>query len=276
VTSPAGPVETGVLPAGHRFAQIGSGSRVVLSIPGLMMEPGPMTPKAAARSWKRWLPAIERHDLTFVDVGRRPDLPPGSTAEDVADDYAAVIHDRWGGAVGVMGISTGGAYAQSLAIRHPDLVERLLLGFTAHRNTDATKVRERRAVEHFKAGRWRSGWGEFGPWFLPGHPRIGSALTWLAGPSIGGRPSDLRALLIDAHVDDTYDVTDQLGEIRCRTLVVSGARDAAYPPYLVRTMVEALPDARHIEYPKAGHMGPGPVFAEDACAFFAAGVDPPS
>jgi hypothetical protein len=35
-------------------------------------------------------------------------------------------------------------------------------------------------------------------------------------------------------------------------------------------MVAALPHVRHIEYPKAGHMGPGVVFAEDACAFLAA------
>ena len=260
-------VETGVLSSGHRFTRIGTGSRAVLYIPGLMLDPGPLTPKAATRSWRRWLGPIQRHDLTVLDVGRRVDLTPGSSAEDVADDYAAVIREQWGRAVGVMCISSGGPYAQWLAIRHPDLVDRLLLGFTAHRNTDQTKASERRAVEHFQAGRWRAGWGEFGPWFLSGHPRVGSAITWLIGPYVGGRPADLRATLIDAHVDETYDTTDVLARIRCPTLVVSGGKDAAYPPDLVREMVDRIPDVRHLEYPDAGHTGPGVRFAEDACAF---------
>jgi pimeloyl-ACP methyl ester carboxylesterase len=234
-----------------------------------MLDPGPLTPKAAAKAWKRWQEPIGRHDLTILDVGRRPDLPPGSSAEDVADDYASVIRAEWGRAVGVMGISTGGAYAEWLAIRHPDLVERLLLGFTAHRNTDEVKAIERRAVNHFQAGRWHAGWREFGSWFLPSHPRIGRAITWLAGPYIGGRTSDLRATLIDAHVDETYDTTDRLGDIRCPTLVVSGGKDTAYPPDLVREMVGRIPSVRHIEYRDSGHKGPGARSAEDACAFLA-------
>lgn len=82
-----------------------------------------------------------------------------------------------------------------------------------------------------------------------------------------GRPKDLRVLRIDAHVDDTTDTTDHLGQVRCPTLVVSGGRDLAYPPARVGELVAGLSDVRHIVYPNAGHMGPGRVFAEDACAF---------
>ena len=56
------------------------------------------------------------------------------------------------------------------------------------------------------------------------------------------------------------------------TLVASGGRDTAYPPDLVREFVAGLPNARHVEYANAGHMGPGKVFAEDACAFLAGGA----
>jgi pimeloyl-ACP methyl ester carboxylesterase len=213
--------------------------------------------------------SIASNDLTFVEVGRRADLAPGSAAADVADDYASVIRERWGSPVGVMGISTGGHYAQWLASRHPDLVDRLVLGFTAHRLTDDVRARENLAVQHFLAGRWRSGWALFGPWVLPNHPTIGSGVTWAIGPYIGGRPSDLRVLKIDAYADDTHDSTDALAAIRCPTLVASGGRDLAYPPALVRELVAGIPDARHIEYPNASHMGPGVVFAEDVCRFLA-------
>ena len=156
-------IETGRLPSGHPYARIGSGSRVVLSIPGLSFTAEVAKPASIRRSWKRWLEPIERHDLTFVDVGRRADLPPGSTSVDIADDYAAVIREQWGSAVGVMGISTGGGYAQWLANRHPELVDRLVLAYTGHRVPPEVAAVQRRAVDHFLAGRWRSGFARWHP-----------------------------------------------------------------------------------------------------------------
>ena len=67
-------IETGRLPSGHPYARVGSGSRVVLSIPGLSFTAEVAKPASIRRSWKRWLDPIERHDLTFVDVGRRADF----------------------------------------------------------------------------------------------------------------------------------------------------------------------------------------------------------
>jgi pimeloyl-ACP methyl ester carboxylesterase len=260
-------IESGVLPAGHPYARIGTGSRTVLYIPGLSFTAEPSKVSTLRRMWKAWLGPIERHDLTIVQIGRRADLAPGSSAADVADDYATVIQARWGEPVCVFGISTGGHYAQWLAIRHPDLVERLVLGFTAHRVPPGPLERQDRAVEHFLAGRWRSGWAEFGPFGAARFPRVASAAMWLLGPYVGGRYTDLRVLRIDAHADATHDSTARLGEIRCPTLVASGGRDVAYPPDIVRELVAGIPDVRHIEYPNASHLGPGKPFAEDACAF---------
>jgi pimeloyl-ACP methyl ester carboxylesterase len=260
-------IETGALPTGHPFARIGSGSRTVLYMPGLSFTAEPSSVGSTRRSWKRWLEPIARHDLTVMQIGRRADLAPGSTPADVADDYAAVIREHWRTPVRVMGISSGGHYAQWLAIRHPELVERLVLGFTAHRVPRDVQEDENRAVEHFLAGRWRAGWATFGPWAFPRFPRLASGVLWLMGPYVGGRYSDLRVLRIDAHADDTHDSTAHLGEIRSPTLVASGGRDLAYPPELVRELVAAIPGVRHVEYPKASHLGPGAIFAEDACAF---------
>jgi pimeloyl-ACP methyl ester carboxylesterase len=111
-----------------------------------------------------------------------------------------------------------------------------------------------------------------GGWFLPQAPLLGRAIAWLLGPTIGGRPKDLRVLRLDGDSDDAFDASDALASIRCPTLVVSGGRDLAYPSDLVRELVAALPNARHLEYPKAGHRG-DPRFAEDACAFLAAEHD---
>jgi pimeloyl-ACP methyl ester carboxylesterase len=262
-------IETGRLPSGHPYARIGSGPRVVLSIPGLSFTADVAKPASVRRSWKRWLEPIERHGLTVVDVGRRADLPPGSSSVDIADDYASVIREQWGSAVGVMGISTGGGYAQWLASRHPELIDRLVLAYTGHRLPSEVAALQRRAVNHFLAGRWRSGFALMAPWVVPEHARLAGAAAWLLGPHVAGRPKDLRVLRLDADADDTHDATDALAGIRCPTLVISGGRDLAYPADLTRELVAGLPDVRHVEYPGAGH-GRGARFPEDACAFLGA------
>jgi pimeloyl-ACP methyl ester carboxylesterase len=262
-------IETGQLPRGHPYARIGSGSRLVLSIPSLSFIAEPTTPKAAERQWRAWQPSIAEHDLAVVSVGRRPDLAPGSTAEDIADDYATVIREQWGRPVRVMGFSSGGGYALWLAIRHAALVDRLVLAVTGHRITNETRELQRRAVDHALAGRWRAGYATLGPWFVPSHPRLAAAALWLLGPHIAGRRKDLRALRIDGDADDVFDASGHLGAIRCPTLVLSGGRDVAYPPEITREMVAGISGARHIDYPDAGHAGPGKPAAEAACAFLA-------
>lgn len=260
------PIETGAFPSGHPYARIGTGPRVVLSIPGLSFTAEPAKPASVRRSWKRWLEPIERHGLTVIDVGRRADLPAGSSSADIADDYATVIREQWGSAVGVMGLSTGGGYAQWLASRHPELVDRLVLAYTAHVLPPEVAAVQRRAVDHFLAGRWRNGFALMAAWVVPEHARVASAVAWLVGPYVAGRPSDLRVLRLDADADETHDATGALGGIRCPTLVISGGRDLAYPPDLVRELVAGLPNVQHIDYPGAGH-GRGARFPDDACAF---------
>ena len=51
---------------------------------------------------------------------------PYSTGQ-MADDYAGLLEALDLGPVRVVGISMGGAIAQELALRHPELVERLVL-----------------------------------------------------------------------------------------------------------------------------------------------------
>jgi pimeloyl-ACP methyl ester carboxylesterase len=262
-------IETGTLPRGHPYSRIGTGSRLVLSIPSLSLIADATTPKAVSRRWRSWLDPIARHDLTVYDVGRRPDLPRGTTAEDIADDYAAVIHEAWESAVRVMGFSSGGGYAQWLAIRHPNLVDRLALAFTGHRIPDDVRALQRRAVDHAFAGRWRAAYATLGPWFVPSHPRLASAALWLLGPHVVGRRKDLRALRIDTDADEALDASGRLAEIRCPTLIASGGRDTAYPPDLTRELVAGIANARHVHYPNAGHGGPGKILAEDVCAFLA-------
>jgi pimeloyl-ACP methyl ester carboxylesterase len=52
------------------------------------------------------------------------------------------------------------------------------------------------------------------------------------------------------------DMTAALGQIGCPTLVIVGQHDAATPPTEMRSIADAIPNARFVEVPAAGHLSP--------------------
>ena len=52
------------------------------------------------------------------------------------------------------------------------------------------------------------------------------------------------------------DMTAAIGEIGCPTLLVAGAEDVISPPAEMRGMAAAIPGAKLLEIPAAGHMSP--------------------
>ena len=52
---------------------------------------------------------------------------------------------------------------------------------------------------------------------------------------------------------EALDLWPRLGEIRCPTLLVRGAESPVLRPAIVPRMVEAIPDCRFVEIPRAGH-----------------------
>ena len=61
-------------------------------------------------------------------------MSPGYTFNDMAADYAAMIREEFGGPMDVIGVSTGGSIVQHLAADHPDVVRRLVIHSSAHRD----------------------------------------------------------------------------------------------------------------------------------------------
>ena len=74
-------------------------------------------------------------------------------------------------------------------------------------------------------------------------------------------------------IENTHDVVDRLGEIRCPTVVMTGDADVLVPPANSRFIASHIPNARLIEYPGTAHDfldEAGMTAVEDALAFFAA------
>jgi pimeloyl-ACP methyl ester carboxylesterase len=183
-------------------------------------------------------------------VNRKPNLPPGYSLRDMSDDYAVTIKKELGGAVDIIGVSTGGGIAQYFAIDHPDLVGRLVLVMTGFRLTEEARELQRQVANLARKGERRAAYAllstaiirkgiakHFFKWFM-----------WLMGPLM--IPADPSDGIVEIEADDRYDLSDSLDRIEAETLVIGGEEDFFYP---VRETASKIPNARLVLYPNLGH-----------------------
>jgi len=189
-------------------------------------------------------------DYRIYVVSRRPGLPPGYSLKDMSDDYAVMIKDKLGGAVDIIGVSTGGAIAQHFAIDHPDLVRRLVLAMTGFRLTEQGKELQMKVAELARKRKRAAASALLGTAII--RKGIGKYLfkwlMWLLGPfSIPADPSDG---IVEIEAEDRHDLGDRLDRIKADTLVIGGEEDFFYP---ICETAGKIPDARLVLYPDLGH-----------------------
>jgi len=190
------------------------------------------------------------NDYRIYFVSRRPGLPPGYSLKDMSDDYAVMIKNELGGAIDIIGVSTGGAIAQYFAIDHPDLVRRLVLAMTGCRQTEQGKELLRKVADLARKRKRRAAYSLLGTAII----RKGIArhvfkwFMWLLGPLyIPADPSDG---IVEIEADDRYNLSDRLDKIKADTLVIGGEEDFFYA---IRETAGKIPNARLVLYPNLGH-----------------------
>ena len=181
--------------------------------------------------WARQLPAFSgAYRVITYDARGHGDssVPPGEySIEQLGRDALAVLDDAGARTAHICGISLGGLTAQWLGINAPDRVATLVLANTAARIGDANGWNERIAhvrekgmgfVADLSIPRW------FSPEFQQRDPDTVHAFRAM----IQGIPAEgylgCCAALRDA------DLRDQLGAIRCPTLVIASTDDEATKP----------------------------------------------
>jgi pimeloyl-ACP methyl ester carboxylesterase len=233
--------------------------------------------------WWRTIPVLaeQARVISFDNRGiGRSDSPPGpySTAA-MAEDAVAVLDAAGEERAHVYGVSLGGMIAQEIALRHPDRVDRLVLGATTPGGDRAVGADEsvmsffgRRGQMPAQEAVWASVPYNYGPETRRRHAdRIGAdiveRLRFPVEPE--GYMGQLGAAL-------SHDAADRLGEVRAETLVVHGDADLMVPVANAHLLVEALPQARLRLCPGAGHLylTDDPEADRDVARFLAGGFDP--
>lgn len=256
---------TGYSSNGLPYACFGNGMRKLAVFDGLDFRHRPPS-GITLRMTYGYLSGLT-NDYRIYIVTRRPGLPPGYSLRDMSNDYAIMIKNELGGAVDVIGVSTGGAIAQYLAIDHPDLVGRLVLVMTGSRLTEEARRLQREVAELARKGKRRAAYAllataiirkgiarHFFKWFM-----------WLLGPLM--IPGDASDGIVEIEADDRYDLGDQLDKIRADTLVIGGEEDFFYA---IGDTARRIPNSRLVLYPKLGHNAMfvrGRQFGEEIKAF---------
>jgi 3-oxoadipate enol-lactonase len=219
-------------------------------------------------SWQRQLPDWSRRFRCIAvenrGTGRSPKPPGPYSIEEMADDAAEALAGR---PAHVAGFSMGGYLAQTLAVRHPELVDRLVLVCTATGGPDVERTPEETAAawlanadrpppEFARATMPLS----FRPGWTDEHPEEFEAL--LADRLEYPTPPECWRAQYDACLDWGARVTPVEG-IEAATLVVHGDADRIVPYENGAKLARRIPGARFETFAGAGHL----LFIEDAPRF---------
>ncbi len=239
---------------------------------GLVVGPedGPMVVFSHCWTGSRatWGPVAAR----LVGAGRRVVLydqrghgastlgPDAPTVEQLGEDLAAVLEAVDARDAVLAGHSMGGMTLQALAVHRPEVVaERVrafvlagTAGFGVAAGPFAVPIRSltgSKAVERLMAGR-------LGPALSRGtvgrHPRHAHLVA--TRDAFLSLPTDVRRQFLIAL--QAMDFRAGLAGLTVPTTVVVGSRDLLTPPRLGRALAAAIPGARLVEVPGAGHMLP--------------------
>jgi proline iminopeptidase len=223
-------------------------------------------------------PLTEVAQLVFIDLrgqGRSaPAAVESCTLEQMADDVAALCRQLGIERPTVFGHSAGGFVALQLAVRHPDVSAALILCDSAPTlapipdDDPPPSLAERAGPEAVTAAE-RLFAGDFSAATLQTFQRL--VVPHYAAPTHTEVPGELMSLstlspdvaaYFFSELAARYDLRERLGEIAVPTLVIVGAYDWVCSPAASRAIADAIPGARLLELPDAGHFGfsetPGP------------------
>ncbi|WP_040494473.1 alpha/beta fold hydrolase [Ilumatobacter nonamiensis] len=190
-------------------------------------------------------------------LGRTSKPEVDYTMADYADDAAALIEQVAGGRCHVVGTSFGGMVALNLAVRHPELVDRLVLLVTSPGGDHASyALPELQLLDPAEAFTTRmrlldERWDPDAEEPIPG---LGAIYEFIVQQQQAVAPPHVQAGLDrQLAARDGHDVVAALGTIDLPTFVGAGRYDGLAPAANSEVLAERMPDAR-LEMFEGGHL----------------------
>ena len=201
------------------YVVFGRGSKPMVIIPGLTFKRLRGTGITLAHMYRDFT-----DDFRVYVFDRRKDIPDGYSVEDITDEIYSAMKALSIEKACVLGVSQGGMAVQYLAVEHPEMVEKLVLGVTLSRPNPTmreavaewTALTENGDLEGLVLNSMRRG-----------YPPEKFNKFRLIMPAIvkAGKPKDPTEFMRMAKACLTCDTYDRLTEIKCPTLVIGDRQD---------------------------------------------------
>ena len=218
---------------------------------------------AKRQGWRRQLTAFGQRYRTIIfdnrDIGDSELANAPYRTPDQADDAAGLLRALGVTHAHIVGISMGGFIALELALRHPKLVDRLVLTSTSaggsthvppHWLVMAMLVMPRIGSREPGRVAKRVYARIMAPGYCVTHPDEWEDIAEIARY----RPQPAAAYRRQLQACQHHDVAQRLGQIAAPTLVIHGAVDPLVPAANGMYLAEHIPSARLIMYPNTGHI----------------------
>jgi pimeloyl-[acyl-carrier protein] methyl ester esterase len=201
----------------------------------------------------------QTHCVVAVDLPGHggSDMPAHNNyqLDEVADAVASVLDQ---GSI-LLGWSLGGLIAQQLTLRHPALVQRLILVASSPRfarGADWPQGMDPDTLADF-ATQLEQDYRAMVQRFLAlqamGSEHAREEIRFLREALLQAREPNPAALRGGLQLLQHCDLRAQVGDIHCPTLIINGERDRLVSPHTGTALSQAMPHARNVVIKGAGH-----------------------
>ena len=231
------------------YVAFGRGTEPLVMIPGL--GDGLRTVRGMAMTFAMQYRELARRFRVYC-FSRKRVLQEGSTTADFADDLARAMEALGITGATVLGVSQGGMIAQWLTLRHPHLVQGLILCVTLARQNAVVQQVVPAWIRMAEAG-------DFRRMFIDTAEKSYSAAylrkmrLMLPIAALLSKPEDPQRFLIQARSCLTHDAFAELPRIACPTLVMGGGLDAIVGPEAAGEIAAQIHGCEMHIWPECSH-----------------------
>ena len=231
------------------YVSFGNGKKNLIVLPGL--SDGLTTVKG-----KAWLLASPYkpffNDYTVYMFSRKNGMPDGYSIEDMADDQVLAMMNLGIRKASILGVSQGGMIAQYIAIKHPDVVDKLILAVTAPNANDTVKEALLIWIDLAKQGNHKVLMADTAEkMYSEGYLRKNRKyISLLAGFT---KPSSYDRFFKNAYAILGFDAREKLPMVKCPTLIIAGDDDKTVGNEAAKELHERIPNSELHTYDGFGH-----------------------
>lgn len=201
------------------YVRFGHGKEALVILPGLSVQSVMGSADAIAEAYD-----LFTEDYTVYLFDRRKELPAAYSVHDMARDTADAMEALGLDHISLMGVSQGGMIAMEIAIRHPELVEKLVLGSTSACVTEEQYQTIGEWVQLAKSGDAEGLYLAFGEALYP-EEMFDASKELLIETAKTVTAEELERFIVLAEGAKGFDVSDELEKLSCPVLLIGSTDD---------------------------------------------------